>query len=239
VDVRLYHGTLASRAAMDVLGGANAMAARTAGGLWEVLQFRDAQLIGERTYRLSVLLRGQLGTEDAAAEGLLVGAPVAILDAALAELPTPRDAVGLERTYRVGPLAEGIGGRNVTTFTFAPGGRGLMPYAPVHGAARLRASDGALLIRWIRRTRVGGDAWPAGTDVPLGESEERYRLEILNGADVVRTVETTTPAYTYAAADQTADFGAMPDPLSFRVAQIAPGFGPGVAHEVTVDVEQP
>ena len=238
-DLVLFSGEPFAATAADVLAGANVLAVEAANGAFEVLQFRDVILIGERTYRVATLLRGQLGTEDAAAAGAMAGAPVALLDGSLAELPTPRDAIGLERILRVGPLAEGIGGRNVTTFNFTPRGRGLLPYAPVHGAVRLRPSDGALLVRWIRRTRVGGDAWPDFGDVPLGESAELYRLEIMNGASAVRTVETQTPSYDYALADQVADFGAAPATLSFRVAQIAPGFGPGVPHEVTVDVEQP
>ncbi|MBJ3774812.1 baseplate multidomain protein megatron [Acuticoccus mangrovi] len=240
VDVRIYAATVSSAAEIDVLGGKNAIAARAASGLWEILQFATAELIGERTYRLTKLLRGQLGTEDANAEGLAVGAPIAVLDGSLATLPTPTDEVGLLRTYRVGPLAEGVGGGNVSTFEFTPTGRGLTPFSPVHGEARLEPGDGSLRIAWIRRTRKGGDAWPAGgTDVPLGESAELYQLEILNGGTVVRTVETMSPSYTYSLADQTADFGAAPDPISFRVAQIAPGFGAGVPYEVTVDVKQP
>ena len=228
-----------SASAADVLAGANALAVQASNGVWEVLQFRDATLVGEQTFRLSVLLRGQLGTEDAAAVGAGAGAFIALLDGRLAPLPTPREAIGLERNYRIGPLAEGIGGRNVTTIAFTPGGRGLAPYAPVHGAARLRPSDGTLVLSWIRRTRIDGDAWRDGAEVPLGESAERYALDILNGASVVRSAETTAPAYDYAEADQIADFGTAPSQLSFRVAQIAPGFGPGVSHEVTVDVQQP
>lgn len=238
LDVLLYGRTLSSRSESDVIGGKNALAVRTTSGIWEVMQFRDVTLIGERLYRLSVLLRGQLGTEDAAAGAVTPGAPLVLLDGTLAGLPTGPDDVGLARTYRVGPLAEGIGGQNVTTFTFTPSGRALMPYSPVHGRAR-RQTTGALVISWIRRTREGGDAWPGATDVPLGESEERYRLQIMSGTSVVRTIEVTSPSYTYATADQTADLGGPPATLRFRVSQLSPDYGAGAVHEVTVDVEQP
>lgn len=238
IDVQLFNQTVASGAPIDVLNGSNALAIRTTGGLWEIVQFQNAELIGERTYRVSTLLRGQMGTEDALAEGFLVGAPVAVLDGTLASLPTGRDEVGLERSYRVGPLADGIGGQAVTTFAFTPSGRGLAPYSPVHGAARLQA-NGDLRVSWIRRTRTGGDPWYDGVDVPLGESAESYRLEILDAGAVVRTIDVQSPQYTYSLADQTADLGAAPNVLTFRVAQLAPGFGAGVAYEVTVNVEQP
>ncbi|WP_108661170.1 baseplate multidomain protein megatron [Acuticoccus kandeliae] len=238
LDVRLYNAVAVSEPVIDVLSGANALAVRSSTGLWEVVQYQKAELIGERTYRLSTLLRGQLGTNDPNAAGLTVGTPVVLLNGTLAPLPTPASEVGLSRTYRVGPLAEGIGGRNVTTFEFTPSGRGLCPYSPVHGRAR-RMGSGALTVTWIRRTRVGGDPWADGTDVPLSESEERYRIQILNGATVMRNVEVTSPTYTYSLANQTADFGSPPDTLSFRVYQKSPGYGLGVPYEVTVDVEQP
>lgn len=239
VDVRFYNAAVSSQDPLDVLSGVNGLAARTASGLWEVLQFRDAELIGERTYRLSVLLRGQLGTEDATALGLPVGAPVVLLNGTAAPLPTPREEIGLQRTFRIGPVVEGIGGLNVTTFDFTPTARGSRPYAPVHGEARLRPSDGALLVRWIRRTRKGGDVWPDGGTVPLSEAAETYRLEILDAGAPVRAVEIAQPSYVYLLDEQLADFGAPQTTLTFRVAQISPDFGAGVLHEVTVDVKQP
>jgi hypothetical protein len=238
MDVLLYGRTVSSLPEIDVLGGRNALAVRTAGGLWEVVQFREATLIAERLYRLSVLLRGQLGTNDAAAQEIDFGAPVFLLDGTLASLPTSPDDVGLQRTYRVGPLAEGIGGSNIATFDFTATGRPLMPYSPVKGRAR-RQAGGALLISWIRRTREGGDAWPDDGDVPLGEPNERYRLRILSGNSVRRSVDVSSPSYTYSLADQTADLGGAPNTLRFRVSQLSPGFGAGAVHEVTVDVEQP
>ncbi len=86
---------------------------------------------------------------------------------------------------------------------------------------------GDLAIAWTRRTRIGGDQWEA-SDVPLGEAFERYALDILDGATVKRTLTVSSPAATYAAADQTADFGGpAPSPLSVRVAQVSEIFGPG------------
>lgn len=238
IDVRLYAGTLSSRPKIDVLSGQNAIAVQTIEGGWEIIQFLDAQLIGEGTYRLTGLLRGLLGTEDGSAHGTFVGAPAVVLDGTLAALPTPRAEIGLPRLYRVGPSNEGIGGRHVTTFEFTPTGRGLKPYAPVHADARRRA-DGAIELSWIRRTREGGDPWYDGVDVPLSETSEAYRLEILSGASVVRSVEVATSAYLYAAADQAADLGGAPEEIRLRVSQLAPGFGPGVPYEVTVNVREP
>jgi hypothetical protein len=206
---------------------------------WEIIQFRDATLIGERTYRLTTLLRGQVGTERSTELGILPGARVALLDGRLKVSKLTESLLNETRTFRIGPVSEGIGGLNVTTFDIVPRARGRMPLSPVHGRARLRPSDGALELSWIRRTRIGGDDWVDSGDVPLGETEERYQLDILSEGSPVRSVEVETPQYVYSLADQTVDFGGAIDKVSMRVAQVSPGFGPGVPYEVTVNVQQP
>ncbi len=238
IDVVMLSGTLQSRSDLSVLDGRNLLAVEAADGSWEMIQFRNATLIGERTYRLTQLLRGQVGTEHATAAGILPGARVAYFDQTIPKLSVTNAQIGYERTFRVGPASEGVGGVNTTTFDFTPTGRAKLPLAPVHGKARLRGDSG-LDITWIRRTRIGGDAWPDSGDVPLGETAERYRIEILDGASTVRSSEVTSPLFVYSLAAQTADFGGAIDTVSMRVAQIAPDFGPGIPYEVTVDVEQP
>ncbi|GAB5376186.1 MAG: glycoside hydrolase TIM-barrel-like domain-containing protein [Acuticoccus sp.] len=237
LDVVLLSGTLSSRSAFSVLGGQNTIAVEAADGTWEVLQFRDATLVGERTYRLSTLLRGQLGTEAAVAAGVLPGAPMALIDPALPTLPTTNAQIGDAVTVRVGPQGQGVGGSNTTTFAFTPTGRAKMPLSPVHGRARAQGS-GAVEISWIRRTRIDGDDWPDDGDVPLGESAEVYRVAILDGGVTVRTTDVAAPLYVYSLADQTADFGGAVGAVSVRITQLAPGFGPGIPYEVTLDVQQ-
>jgi len=239
MDVVMLSGTLFSRGELNVLNGLNALAVEAADGTWEIVQFREATLIGERTYRLTTLLRGQVGTERATSVGILPGARVAAVGGTIVTLRTGNADIGYEMALRIGPLAEGIGGQNVTTFDFVPTGRAKMPLAPVHGRARLRKSDNALELSWIRRTRIDGDDWPDSGDVPLGETAERYRIEILDGGATVRSAEVTSPSYVYSLAHQTADFGGAIDQVSMRITQIAPDFGPGIPYEVTVDVQQP
>ena len=84
---------------------------------------------------------------------------------------------------------------------------------------------------WIRRTRIDGDTWVG--EVPLGEDSERYALDILSGSDVVRTLDVTSPAALYAAADEIADFGAPQTNLSIRVSQLSATVGRGFATEST------
>ncbi|MDQ0317826.1 baseplate multidomain protein megatron [Amorphus orientalis] len=232
--VELFGGSLSSRAEQDVFAGRNALAIRSAGGAWEVLQFVEAELVGERRYLLRTLLRAQLGTEDAMAAGHDTGADVVVLSAAVARVPLDRSALGLARTYRIGPPGGGIAGPAVTELTFSATGRGIRPLSPVHVRAR-RSDTGDIRLSWIRRTRVGGDDW-ASEDVPLGEAFERYRVEILSGGVAVRTAEVAEPVFSYALGDQIADFGAAVTTVRVRIAQLASGIGPGLPREVELDV---
>ena len=68
---------------------------------------------------------------------------------------------------------------------------------------------------------------PDPAEPPVGEPTELYRLEILASGAPVRTVEVGAAAYLYAAADQTADFGAPPATLEVRIAQLAGDGLPG------------
>jgi len=74
VRVRLDRGTLAAATELALLGGANAAALQNADGEWEVLQFQSAVLTAPATYELSMLLRGQTGTEAAMRTPLAAGA---------------------------------------------------------------------------------------------------------------------------------------------------------------------
>ncbi len=108
--------------------------------------------------------------------------------------------------------------------------RGLACLAPVHLSVKWEA-DGDIELFWIRRTRIGGDSWEP-VEVPLGEEEELYEVEILDGASVVRTVTGLgAPAWLYQVADQTADFGAPLTAIAFRVYQVSAASGRGIVAE--------
>jgi hypothetical protein len=98
-------------------------------------------------------------------------------------------------------------------------------------------ANGDIALSWIRRTRVGGDSW-TGEDVPLSETSERYRVEIARASDgaLLRTAETTSPAFTYTAAMQAADTPGETPPLTVRAAQLSDAVGPGDFAAVGVGV---
>lgn len=235
IEVELFGGALASLPDIDVLGGGNAAAVRTAGGDWEICQFAHAELIGTRRYRLTRLLRGQCGSEQAMATGAASAADFVLLDGAVAMLPVRTDQVGLPLRYRFGPARDDHAAPTFLEETITGRGEGLLPFAPANVRAHRDSPSGDIALSWTRRTRFGGTAWELN-EVPLNEEREAYRVEILDGADVVRMVERALPSYQYAAGDQIADFGDLPSEFSIRLAQLSATVGSGRVTEFPVNL---
>jgi hypothetical protein len=231
VRVKLDTGAIASVTELALLGGANAAAIRNDDGEWEVLQFLSAVLTAPATYTLTGFLRGQAGTEHAMRSPPAPGARFVLLDGALARLDLAEDELGLAFTWRCGPAARDLGSATYVQLVHAFRGEGLKPLSPVH--LRATRSAGDLHLTWIRRTRLGGDSWDT-VDVPLGETEERYEIDILDGATIKRTLTAATPAATYTAAQQTADFGTPQPTVSLRLCQLSPTRGRGTPREAVV-----
>lgn len=230
VDVRLSFGALSARDEIDVFAGANLFAVKSVSGDWELAQFKDAELQPDGSWRLSGLLRGQAGTEVEALAGAAVGARFVLMTGAVSQVPFSPSLRGLPFIWSAGPHGDLPGTENFTEKTLALNARGLKPLSPVHLKAAQEGAD--IHLSWIRRTRIGGDGWEG--EVPLSEAYERYRVQIYNGADIVREVETTAPDYLYAAANLTTDFGPSGPgaSLAFSVVQLSDAVGEGAARKV-------
>ena len=221
--VQLYGGVLASVPDSAVLAGANAAAVQHADGAWEVIQFAYTELTGERTYTLSHLLRGQAGSEWAMGSALPAGSPFVLLDEHVVTIASGLDA--LERTLQLRVVAADRDHGDATALALeaTPQTTALRPLAPVH--VKAQRSGSGVTFEWIRRARFDADSWVG--EIPLGEDNEQYALDILSGMTVVRTLAATTPSVLYAAADEIADFGAAQATLSVRVTQISATVGAG------------
>lgn len=227
IDVDLLDGSLASVSAAHVLNGANAAAIQSAAGSWEVIQFEQAEEIAANRWRLSRLLRGQLGTEDAMAAGAATGASFVLLDNAVNPAGLRANEIGLTLNWRIGPASASFDDANFLTLATAGGLRSRLPYAPAHLRGD-KLSSGDLALRWVRRARLNSDDWEPA-EVPLDESAESYRVEVVNAAGVVRrSITTAAPAWTYAATARLADLGAAPHAFEVRVRQVG-AFGDGIA----------
>ncbi len=232
-DVLLPSGTISSASRMAVLNGANRLAVELPSGEWELLQFRDAELIGQDAYRLRHLLRGQRGTDMLATAPVAPGARIVLLDDALVPLPVSTAERGLARTWRVGPASVDHSSLSYVEVSRALTGAGLRPFAPAHLRARRAGVD--LAVRWVRTTRIGGGDF-AAVDVPLGEAREAYRVTVRQGAAVLRRAEVTEPAFDYTGAMQAEDgvAGAAPGALTIGVAQLSMSYGYGPERRTNV-----
>lgn len=118
-------------------------------------------------------------------------------------------------------------------------GVGLRPLSVGHVEQPWRRphTPGDLTIRWTRRSRaLAADNW-GGLEVPMTEEQEAYEVEILDGAAVKRVLSTTTTNAVYAAAEQTADWGALLGPgdtLDIRIYQLSALVGRGASNTVTL-----
>ena len=227
ITVELYGGEFSSISRALLLNGANAVAIRSAGGAWEIVQFETAEEIGPDIWRLGGLLRGQLGTDDATAAGAGAGAHLVVLDDAVQAAGLLASEAGLLLNWRVGPAGSDLSGANFSDHSETGGLRALLPLSPVHLRA---AKDGAgdVTLSWTRRGRIDADSWTA-SDIPLGEEREEYQVEIAHaGGTVVRTVTTLVPGFLYDSADIAADFGAPPADIDVTVRQLSLAAGWGI-----------
>ena len=212
---------------VSLFSGRNVLAVQAMNGAWEVLQFGNAELIGQNTWRLSRLLRAQAGTEDAMNAGFDIDTRAVLINGAVEDLNLSRAEAERPVNLRIGLLGRDLTGDFSTSLTITSARRGLLPLSPVHfRAERLENNDIAL--SWIRRTRIDGDLWEV-EDVPLAEDSEEYVLTIFEGETTVRTLSIDAPNALYEHAQQISDFGSLPESFTASIAQISATEGPGTA----------
>ena len=119
--VRLYGGALASASDLRVLSGANAAAVQRPDGAWEILQFANAELTADRTYQLSRLLRGELGSEGAIAAPLPAGAPFVLLDRHIVPVARGLDMIGRRMKFRIVAANRDVGDPSAVEIALRPG----------------------------------------------------------------------------------------------------------------------
>jgi hypothetical protein len=233
LDVEISSGALSAIDDEAALAGRNLFALQGPNGRWEIMSAARAELIGERTYRLSRFLRGLAGSEAEAGRTVPAGALIVKLDEAVAPLATNLQDLGQTWRYRIGPSGRDHADPSVTEIVATVGSDALKPMSPVHVAARRDA--GGIRLTWLRRTRHNGDGWEP-IDVPLAEDAERYEIDILKNDAVVRTLASTQPSVLYGAAEEMVDFGGPQSTLNLRIVQTSAVVGRGFRRHVTVVV---
>jgi hypothetical protein len=235
LKVEIFSDELSTLPEENVLNGGNALAIENSNGGWEIVQFVYAQLTGTRTYTLTKLLRGQLGTEDQMENALPAGARIVLLESTLQQLSLGINDINREYYIQYGPANRDIGDDLYQTVQRTFTGRGLRPYSPVH-VGGIDEGSGNIRISWIRRTRINGDSWDYIDDVPLNEAYERYEVDVLDGSDnVVRTLTVTdATSVVYTAAQQSTD--GISTPFDVIVYQISDQVGRGIGRRTTINV---
>jgi GTA TIM-barrel-like domain/Putative phage tail protein len=224
-------GEIGSASQFDVLNGANLAAIGDGSNEnWEIIQFADANLVGENTYELRRLLRGLVGTDAVVPTDWPPGSFVIILDGFVPQINLASAARGLERYYRIGASSSGYTDGNVLTRIEKFNGIGLRPYSVAHLGYEWDATEN-LNLSWIRRTRFDGDSW-ISVEVPLGEESESYTVSITKGSVSVRTTIVESSSWTYSRSMQTED--EVVAPFEVSVAQNSETFGPGPFKSVSV-----
>ena len=230
--VDLLSGTLASVTDLELFAGSNTLAIESSPGVWEIVQFANAELVSAGRYKLTRLLRGQRGTEGAMGNPAPAGARVVVLDSDIAPLSIASTDIGIAYNWRIGPASENLTDLSYAQMAFTPRGIGRRPYSVTHVSQpwKFARVPGDLTISWKRRTRApAGDSWDA-IEVPLFEESEAYELDILDGATVKRTLASNTTSVIYTGAQQTADWGALLGPgnsLQVAAYQTTPQYGRG------------
>lgn len=157
----------------------------------ELIQFRDAEQIAPRRWRLSTLMRGRRGSVARAHPSETAFALVE--HGCVATIALPRAQAG--DTIRL--LATGAGDPTPVAVSIPVTGVSIAPPAPVRLRA-VRRGDGGVDVRWVRRSRLGW-RWGDEADAPLGEERERYRVTIGDGVGA-RVIESETASLTVPAA---------------------------------------
>ncbi len=218
----------ASAAEAAVLAGANLIAVEAGGG-WELLQFRQAALVGAGVWRLSGLLRARMGTDEAGDAGAEAGAVVVFLGAGgLTRAEVGREERGLPLLCRTGPSGAPPGGAGFAQTTYVHRGRHHRPWRVAGLAVEAVGEDRRL--RWTPRSRRFGDSWEGET---AASDPERYRIDIVRDGAIVRSWETAEASAVYAAADRVADFSSGGEGR-IRVSQWGETFGWGAEAEIAL-----
>lgn len=227
MDVNVSGGSLSTISESAWLAGGNLA---LVGG--ELITFKTATSLGDGSYRLSNILRGRYGTDYAGAH--LDGEDFALLDP-LSDamfIPLGSSQLGVEREFRI----VNAGGNVVETapLTYSLIGRTIKPIPPVL-VNMIRQANGDRTIRWTRRARAYQD-WREDADIPLIESSESYRIELIDAdtGDSLRSGTVTTNSYTYTAANIETDFGVHPDSLRIKIWQQSAILGDGQVADVTL-----
>ncbi len=166
---------LPSLSAQAALASAEPLLVQNSQG-WELVSYRDAELIGQNQYRLTGLLRGLQGSEIASAQS---GAICVRLDARLQRGKIASNEIGLNLLWQA--EARGLlSDLQIARFD----NKAALSFSPVHLRSTI-SSDGTLTLSWVRRGMEITDSWI----LPDSPNEGRFNVHLKRGVSLLLDVD--------------------------------------------------
>ncbi|WP_342269472.1 GTA baseplate fiber-binding domain-containing protein [Rickettsia endosymbiont of Orchestes rusci] len=225
IIIQLLYGTLQSVNELAMLNGANKALIGD-----ELIQFQNAELIGDKKYKLTRLLRGRSGTEWAI-NSHKTGDKFILLNNEIINVPIPNNLIGKPVNYKAVTIGKTLAETDSFTFTYT--GRALKPFAPVYAQA-IKDAEGNINISWLRRSRIDND-WRDYVDVPIGEELEKYEIDIKKKNKTVRILESNTSKIIYTKEQILSDFTEIPDNLTATIYQLSSQVGRGYSTTIILN----
>ena len=217
--VSLPFGSFESLSRLSVLNGENIIALESKNGSYELTQFANAELLDDGTWKLSRLLRAQLGTEPEMQIGTEIGLKVILLNEAIYPLELKDSEGGLQQFWRTGPAVDHHSANTYSALSHTNNLRSQKMLSPVHLRA-MRTSANDYQITWIRRGSLNADTWE-GSEISLDVRVERYVVAIRDAGGIIKRSTTTfSPHFTYSDHMRSMDLGTGDAGFSVEVAQL-------------------
>ena len=219
IIVSLINGSFESVTHLGVLNGANIIALESNNGNYELIQFSQAELQPDGSWKLSKLLRAQLGTEAEMRAGFAEGANVILLNQTIYPLELKDSEIGIVQDWRIGPSKDNVSASSYSHFTHQNNRRSAQLFSPVHLRAE-KTINGSYNVSWIRRGRINSDSWDSA-DIPLDAQAEQYLLKIFDlEGNLKRDVTRFVPSFSYENQMYDEDFGSENSDFRIEVLQL-------------------
>lgn len=217
------------------MAGKNLAVIGNDGGEWEIIQFKNAEMVSENRFEISYLVRGKYGSALAMKTQTSALSRFVILNEAVQSFDLNAEEMFALIDIKYGLSSKNLEHESYQTAQWQHDPVALRPFAPAHVKALKNANT--LEVSWIRQTRYGGESW-AIAQVPLNEQIEAYEVEIwpLNGGVALRQFDCNNPEFIYSEADQIADFGGLAQDFKLKIYQMSALVGRGTEKEVEIHV---
>lgn len=223
ISVQLKQGTLSNSTDIAVQNGAN----------WcmigeEVVAFVNATLTGDKTYTLSRLLRGRLGTEVKCATHVNNELFV-VLDNQLTQINLDQADVGKLVKYKTVTMGSDIS--KVAADDVQPFGLNMRPYR-VAQPKLTKETNGDWTVTWLERPRYNNGLRDY-TEIDHDADWGGYAIAFMDGASVVKkSLTTVSTKYTYTVAQQVTDFGSAQSTMKASIIQMSKVSGGGYPYVI-------